>query len=88
MRKTNNNRYPQGYLGKIAYHMFKGNFDKVQYFAKRQVQTYGDISEEDDRTINQLVIRLRRQHEAEEREFQSHLGWFWSELKHHFKWEK
>ena len=32
MRKTNNNYYPQGYLGKIAYHMFKGNFDKVQYF--------------------------------------------------------
>ena len=61
MRKTNNNRYPQGYLGKIAYHMFKGNFDKVQYFAKRQVQTYGDISEEDDRVINQLVIGLRRQ---------------------------
>ena len=51
MRKTNNNRYPQGYLGKIAYHMFKGNFDKVQYFAKRQVQTYGDISEDDDRII-------------------------------------
>jgi len=42
MRKTN--YYPQGYLGKIAYHMVKGNFDKVQYFAKRQVQTYGDIS--------------------------------------------
>jgi len=72
--RTNNNYYPQGYLGKIAYHMFKGNFDKVQYFAKRQVQTYGDISEEDDRMINRLVIDFKRQQEIEEREFQSHLG--------------
>ena len=86
MRKTNNNRYPQGYLGKIAYHMFKGNFDKVQYFAKRQVQTYGDISEEDDRMINQLVIDFKRQQEAEEQEFQSHLGRFWFKLKQQFKW--
>ena len=54
--------------------MFKGNFDKVQYFAKRQVQTYGDISEEDDRIINRLVIDFKRQQEIEEREFQSHLG--------------
>jgi len=75
MRKTNNNNfYPQGYLGKIAYHMFKGNFDKVQYFAKRQVQTYGDISEDDDRIINRLVLDFKRQQEVEEREFQSHLG--------------
>ncbi len=73
-----NNYYPQGYLGKIAYHMVQGNFDKVQYFAKRQVQTYGDISVEDDRMINRLVIDLRRQQVAEEREFQSHLGRFWS----------
>jgi hypothetical protein len=71
-----NNYYPQGYLGKIAYHMFKGNFAEVQYFSKRQVQTYGDISEEDDRMINRLVIDLRRQQAAEEREFQSHLGRF------------
>ena len=76
MRKTNNNRYPQGYLGKIAYHMFKGNFDKVQYFAKRQVQTYGDISEEDDRIINRLVLDFKGQQAAEEWEFQSHLGRF------------
>ena len=76
MRKTDNNRYPQGYLGKIAYHMFKGNFDKVQYFAQRHVLIYGDISEEDDRMINQLVIDFKRQQEAEEREFQSHLGKF------------
>jgi len=74
MRKTN--YYPQGYLGKIAYHMVRGNFDKVQYFAQRQVQTYGDISEEDDRIINRLVIDLRRQEAAEQREFQAHLGRF------------
>lgn len=74
MRKTRSNYYPQGYLGKIAYHMFKGNFDKVQYFAKRQVQVYGDISEEDDRIINKLVLDFKRQQAAEEQEFQSHLG--------------
>jgi hypothetical protein len=28
--------------------------------------------------INRLVIDLRRQQAAEEREFQSHLGRFWS----------
>jgi hypothetical protein len=31
--------------------------------------------------INRLVIDFKRQQEAEEREFQSHLGRFWSELK-------
>jgi len=79
--RTNTNYYPQGYLGKIAYHMFKGNFDEVQYFSKRQVQVYGDITEEDDRIINQLVIDFHRQQAAEQREFQAHLGWFWFKLK-------
>lgn len=55
----NGNYYPQGYLGKIAYHMFKGNFDKVQYFAKRQVDVYGDISEEDNRMIHRLISDLK-----------------------------
>ena len=78
MRNNRTNNYSQGYLGKIAYHMFKGNFAEVQYFSKRQVQVYGDITEEDDRIINQLVIDFHRQQDAEEREFQSHLGRFWS----------
>ena len=54
--RTNNNNYPQGYLGKIAYHMFKGNFEEVQFFTKRQIQVYGDITQEDDQIIHQLVM--------------------------------
>lgn len=60
MKKTNNNRYSQGYLPKIAYHMVQGNLDKVQYFAKRQVQVYGDITEEDDRMLTRLILEYRK----------------------------
>lgn len=59
MRKRNNNYYPQGYLGKIAYHIVQGNLDKVQYFVNRQTQTYGAITREDDQIISRLIFEYR-----------------------------
>jgi len=56
--------------------MFKGNFEEVQFFTKRQIQVYGDITQEDDQIIHQLVMDFHRQQDIEEREFQSHLGRF------------
>jgi hypothetical protein len=55
MTKTNNNRYPQGYLPKIAYHLGQGNIQKFHYFMKRQIEAYGDLSEQDHQTIRRLA---------------------------------
>jgi len=55
MRKTNNNRYPQGYLPKIAYHLKQGNISKFHYFMKLQIETYGDVTEQDHRMIRELA---------------------------------
>lgn len=37
----NNMKYNNGYLPKIAYHMWMGNTDKVMYFVNRQTMKYG-----------------------------------------------
>lgn len=34
----------KNYFAKIAYHMFKGNVNKINYFVKRQEQTCGPIT--------------------------------------------
>ena len=81
MRKTNNNRYPQGYLGKIAYHIACRNYDKVEYFALRQRETYGEILPQDLVTIMTEVRKIEQVWENEEREFVGHLGRFWFKLK-------
>lgn len=55
-----NVRYTEGYLPKIAYHMFKNNFDKMLYFYDCQVEKYGDMTnEQKERVIelhNELVV--------------------------------
>lgn len=33
-------KYPNGYLPKIAYHLVRGNRDKVSYFIRRQGEQY------------------------------------------------
>jgi hypothetical protein len=43
---TNSNRYANGYLPKIAYHLAHGNQDNVDYFKQRQIATYGRITTE------------------------------------------
>ena len=36
-------KYEHGYLPKIAYHMAIGNNDGVEYFTRKQIETYGQI---------------------------------------------
>ena len=48
-------KYVDGYLPKIAYHLFKLNEDKVKYFTKRQVDTYGELTENDMKKVLNMV---------------------------------
>jgi hypothetical protein len=48
------NKYPNGYLPKIVYHITKGAWDKVQYFYDRQVETYGPLTEADRKVMGDL----------------------------------
>lgn len=53
------NKHPNGYLPKIAYHMVvTKDQSKVDYFAERQLQTYGENTPEDDDFIRNEIIRL------------------------------
>ena len=51
----NRRNYADGYLPKIAYHLFKLNEDKVKYFTKRQVDTYGELTENDMKKVLSMV---------------------------------
>ena len=53
-----NNKHPQGYLPKIAYHIFKGNDEKVNYFIQRQEAQYGQMSVEDMGFIGDAIRNL------------------------------
>ena len=53
------NKYANGYLPKIAYHMVvTKDQSKVDYFAERQLQTYGENTPEDEDFIRGEIIRL------------------------------
>ena len=52
-REMRNTRYPNGYLPKIAFHVLTNNTEKVQYFIRRQVETYGAIDREE--LVNEMV---------------------------------
>ena len=62
MNKTE--KYPNGYLPKIAYWMFKGDFSKVNYFTTRQEAVYGEISMEDENLIQKMIDDLKAEEEA------------------------
>ena len=52
-------KYNNGYLPKIAYHMvITKDQAKVNYFAKRQLETYGENTAEDEDFIRGEIIRL------------------------------
>ena len=51
-------RYPNGYLGKIAYHALKGNVDKVVYFTERHTEIYGPMSMKDVETTKKLMKEI------------------------------
>jgi len=64
MRKTDNliqmpnTRYTEGYLPKIAYHMFKNNFDKMMYFYDRQIEKYGEMTNAQKERVTELHNEL------------------------------
>ena len=53
-----NERYAQGYLPKIAYHMFKNNYDKTMYFYERQVEKYGKMTNAQKERVTELHNEL------------------------------
>lgn len=52
-----NRKHPNGYLPKIAYHMAQGNHAKVQYFADRQIETYGPLTSENMALIHKYLTQ-------------------------------
>ena len=53
-----NTRYPEGFLPKIAYHMFKNNFDKMLYFYDRQIEKYGEMTNAQKERVTELHNEL------------------------------
>ena len=51
-------RYTEGYLPKIAYHMFKNNFDKMLYFYDRQIEKYGEMTDNQKERVTELHNEL------------------------------
>ena len=53
--------YENGYLPKIAYHLYKGNQDRVDYFIHRQLSVYGPIEDRQSWWVCAEVERLTEQ---------------------------
>jgi hypothetical protein len=53
-----NTRYTEGYLPKIAYHMFTNNFDKMLYFYDRQIEKYGEMTNAQKERVTELHNEL------------------------------
>ena len=58
---TKSEKYPNGYLPKIAFWMFRGNLANVRYFINRQERDYGPITSEDEYTIEKMVEEHRNE---------------------------
>jgi hypothetical protein len=69
-----NQKHPNGYLPKIAYHMASDNHEAVAYFFERQVVAYGPITAEDMVWIMRERDKVVRVWAAEEREFNNSLN--------------
>ena len=50
-----NNRYTDGYLPKIAYHIANNNADKLEYFTSRHEAKYGKLTQKDMNRVIDLV---------------------------------
>ncbi len=50
-----NDRYPEGYLPKIAYHIANQNPDKADYGTKRHEEKHGELTKEELDIINERV---------------------------------
>ena len=53
--------YENGYLPKIAYHLYKGNEHNVDYFILRQTKMYGEITDAQKQWIWDELDRLMGQ---------------------------
>jgi len=54
-------KYEHGYLPKIAYHLFKQNDAKVEYFTKRQIERYGKVTDDQRWWLLEEIHRLTEQ---------------------------
>lgn len=50
--------YANSYLGKMAWHMSQGNLDSFFFFATRQTEKYGEITEEQWTYVSTEAYRL------------------------------
>ena len=69
-----NQKHPNGYLPKIAYHMASDNHEAVAHFFERQVAAYGPITAENMVWIMRERDKVIRVWAAEEREFNNSLN--------------
>lgn len=58
--------YKNGYLPKIAFHIFQKDEEKTRYFMQRQVDTYGELTPKQTDYIKEEVMRLCFENEIEE----------------------
>ena len=58
-------KYGNGYLPKIAYHMWMGYTDKVMYFVNRQTMKYGTMDMDDWATVTSLYNKMEAEYEEE-----------------------
>lgn len=54
-----NNRYADGFLPKIAYHVSKGNAKNVQYFTERHESKYGKLTASDISKVIDMVMEMK-----------------------------
>ena len=58
------NRYPNGYLPKIAYHIAQNNYAKVDYFLTQQTRRYGELTILDMTFILNAIVDMGAEAEA------------------------
>ena len=68
------NKYPNGYLPKIAFHMADNNPDGVEHFTERHEARFGYITPADLKWICREVNSIKRQWASEMNEFNNHLN--------------
>ena len=54
----NSNKYPDGYLPKIAYHIANQNVDKLNYFTAQHEAKYGKLTASDVSKVIDMVTEL------------------------------
>ena len=70
MNKTG--KYTNGYLPKIAYHMWVGNTEKVMYFVNRQTEKYGVMEQDDWATVARIYNKMEEEQALEYESYSVH----------------